>query len=110
MYAEMYDKMCSTAFSRERRTEYNICKPVYIQQCDTTNVGMVEDTPSHAQRAKTSGGDIASLGFVEERSREAALGCFRELKENPNRQLAEPTFYTVEEPWPHCQGQRGQAG
>ena len=36
MYVEMYDEMCSTAFNRELRTEYNICKPVYyIQQCDT---------------------------------------------------------------------------
>ena len=34
MYAEMYAAMSSTAFNREHRTEYNIYKPVYIQQCD----------------------------------------------------------------------------
>ena len=34
MYAEMYDEMCSTVFNRERVSQYNICKPVYIQQCD----------------------------------------------------------------------------
>jgi hypothetical protein len=34
MYAEMYDEMCSTVFNRERITQYNICKPVYMQQCD----------------------------------------------------------------------------
>jgi putative hemolysin len=32
MYAEMYDEMCSNVFDRERDPEYNICKPVYIQQ------------------------------------------------------------------------------
>ena len=35
MYAEMYAAMSSTAFNREHRSEYNIYKPVYIQQCDT---------------------------------------------------------------------------
>ena len=35
MYAEMYAAMCSTDFNREHRTKYNICKPVYIPQCDT---------------------------------------------------------------------------
>jgi hypothetical protein len=34
MYAEMYDEMCSNVFNRERMSQYNICKPVYIQQCD----------------------------------------------------------------------------
>jgi hypothetical protein len=71
-----------------------------------TKVGMVDDTPSDAQRAETSEGDISSLGFVEERRRGAALGCFREVKDDPNRQLTEPTFYTVKEK----KGQCGRAG
>ena len=58
---------------------------------------MVEDTPSHAQRAETSEGDISLLGFVEEKRKGASLGCFRELKDDPNRQLTETTFYTVKE-------------
>ena len=37
------------------------------------------------------------LGFVEEKRRGASLGCFRELKDDPNRQLTETTFYTVKE-------------
>jgi hypothetical protein len=67
-----------------------------ITSSEGTKVGMVEDTPSHAQRAETSGGDIASLGFVDG-SKVAALGCFRKLKDNPNRQLTEPTFHTVKD-------------
>ena len=58
---------------------------------------MEEDTPSHDQRAETSEGDISLLGFVEEKRKGAALGCFRELKDDPNRQLTETTFYTVKE-------------
>jgi hypothetical protein len=34
MYAEMYDEMFSTVFNRECVSQYNICKSVYIQQCD----------------------------------------------------------------------------
>ena len=41
MYVEMYDEMCSTAFNRELRTEYNICKPVYYsQQIHTYTIAM----------------------------------------------------------------------
>jgi hypothetical protein len=58
---------------------------------------MVEDTPNHAHRSETLEGDIASLRFVEEGGCGAALGCCRELKEDPNRQLTELTFYTVKE-------------
>jgi hypothetical protein len=39
---------------------------------------------------------MASLGFVDG-SQAAALGCFRELKDDPNGQLTELTFYTVKE-------------
>ena len=36
----MYNKMCSTVFNRECRAKYNICKPVYIQQCQTCTIAM----------------------------------------------------------------------
>jgi hypothetical protein len=36
MHQKMYKELCSTVFNRERRTEYNICKPVFIQQCDAS--------------------------------------------------------------------------
>ena len=66
MYAEMYNEMCSTVFNRERRTEYNICKQVYIQQCDTyafavkqcmpLNLGGQEGGDSNGQPVDVGGG------------------------------------------------------
>jgi hypothetical protein len=66
MYAEMYNEMNSTIFNREHRTEYNICKQVYIQQCDTyafavkqcrpLNLGGQEGGDSNGQPVDVGGG------------------------------------------------------
>ena len=62
MYAEMYAAMSSTVFNRERRTEYNVCKPVFIQQCDANAVKHCRALNLAAQEGGDANGQPVDVG------------------------------------------------